>query len=60
MFNVKISLGLLLVTGMTTEATGGCELTELVTDHILSNVDRDKFVTVMNCNSVSHEVRGNH
>ena len=45
---------------MSTEATGGCELTELVANHVLSNVNRDKFVTVMNCNSVSHEVGGNH
>ena len=45
---------------MTSEATGGCELTELVAYHVLSNVDRDEFVTIMNCNSVSHEVRGNH
>ena len=45
---------------MSTEATGGCKLTELMANHVLSNVDRDKFITVMNCNSVSHEVRGDH
>ena len=47
---------LFLITGMATELTRGRELAELVSDHVFSNVNRDKFVTVMNCNSVSHEI----
>ena len=42
---------------MTTEATCEGELSEAVTHHVLSNVHGDKFVTVMNCDSMTHEVR---
>ena len=48
---------LLAVAGMSTETTCRRELTEFVSDHIFSDVNRDKFVTVMNCHCVSHEVR---
>ena len=56
-----LSLALLLViTSMTAKSTGESELTKAMADHILGNVDRDKFVTVVDCNCMSHEIRGNH
>ena len=45
---------------MSAETTGRCKLTELVTNHVFSNINRDKLVSVMNCNGMSHEIRGNH
>jgi hypothetical protein len=42
---------------VSTEATGWRELTELVTNHVLSYIDRDEFVTVMDSYSVTYEVR---
>ena len=51
---------LLLVTCMATETTRGRELTQLVSYHVLGNVDRDELVTIMNCNCMSHEIGGNH
>jgi hypothetical protein len=55
-----VAARLLLVTSMAAETTCGSELTQLVAYHVLSNVNRDKFVTVMNSYSVSHEIRGDH
>jgi len=48
------------ITRMTSKASCGAKLSELMSNHILSNVNRDKFISVMNCNSVSHKFRGNH
>ena len=45
---------------MTAKSASESKLTELMTNHVLSNVNRDKFVTVMDCNSVPHEIGGNH
>ena len=55
-----VCLSLLLITGMAAETACKRELTKLVADHILSNVNRDKFVSVMNCNSVSYKIRRDH
>ena len=51
---------LFLVTGMTAKLAGGCELTELVTYHVFSNINRDEFVSVVNCNGMTHEVGRYH
>ena len=51
---------LLVVARVTAETTGWSELAQLVAHHILGDVNRDKFITVMNCNSVSHKIRGYH
>ena len=51
---------LLLVAGMATETARGRELAQLVSYHVLGDLDRDEFVTVVNCNCMSHEIRGNH
>ena len=45
---------------MATETTCRGELTELVSYHVLSNVNRDEFISIVNCNCMSHEIGGNH
>ena len=45
---------------MTAELTSGSELTELVSNHVLSNVNRNKLITVVHCYGMSHEIGGNH
>ena len=42
---------------MTLEGTGGCKLAELVTDHILSDVNRNVLLAVVNGDGVTHEIR---
>ena len=51
---------LLVVAAVAAEATCVGELTEAMAYHVLGNVNRDKFITVMNCNSVAHEIGGDH
>ena len=55
-----LTLSLLSVTRVTAKATCWSELSKLVANHILCNINRDKFVTVMNCNSMSYEIRRYH
>ena len=45
---------------MTFECAGRGELSELVPDHLLRNVNRDKLVSVMDGDRVADEVRGDH
>ena len=45
---------------MTSEVAGRSELAQLVTHHLLSNVNRNELVSIMNCDSVADEVRGDH
>ena len=45
---------------MASESSGGCKLAELVADHVLSYINRNKLIAVMNCNGVANEVRGDH
>lgn len=45
---------------MTTEGTGGRELSELVADHVLRDEDRDELVPVVNGNRMTDEVRADH
>ena len=42
---------------MALEGTGGCKLTELVTNHILDNVYRNVLLAVVNGDGVTHEIR---
>ena len=51
-----VSLSLPFVSGMSAEPACGGELSEFVSHHVLGDVDRYEFVSVMNCNSVSHEI----
>ena len=48
---------LLSVTRVTTEATSWRKFSELVSYHVLCDVNRDEFISVMNCNSVSHQIK---
>ena len=45
---------------MATEGASGSELTELVPYHVLGYVNGNKLVTIVHCDSVTHEVGGNH
>ena len=36
------------------------KLTKLVTYHVLSNINRNKLVSIMNCDGVTYKVRRNH
>ena len=45
---------------MASESSCWCKLTELVTYHILSNINRNKLVSVMNSDGVAYEVWGDH
>jgi len=45
---------------MASESSCWRKLTKLVTYHILSYVNRNKLVSVMNCDGVADKVRGNH
>ena len=45
---------------MTPEVAGGGELAQLVADHLLGDVNRDKLVSVVNSDSMADEVRGDH
>ena len=51
---------LLVVTRVAAESTGGRELAEFVSDHVLRNVNGDELVAVVNCDSVTYKVRGDH
>ena len=45
---------------MAFECTCRCKLTELVTNHVLSNINRNKLIAVMNCDGVAYEIRRDH
>ena len=51
---------LLLVTSMTAEPARGSELAELVSNHVLCNVNRNKLVTVMHSYGMTHEIGADH
>ena len=51
---------LLPVTRVAAKTTRGRKLAQLMANHVLGNVDRDEFVSVMNCHRMTHEVGGNH
>ena len=36
------------------------KLAKLVTNHVFSNINRNELVSIMNCDSVAYEVRGDH
>ncbi len=42
---------------MTSECTGRGEFAEFVTHHLLSYINRNELVSIMNCDSMSDEVR---
>ena len=45
---------------MASECSCRSELTEFVAYHVLSNVNRNKLVSIMNSDSVTHKVRRYH
>ena len=51
---------LLVVAAVTTEGACQGELAQLVTDHVLGDVDGDELVTIVNSEGVSNEIGRNH
>ena len=51
---------LFLFSTMTAEGAGRGKLTQLMTNHVLGNVNRYEFVSVMHCQGVTHKVGGNN
>jgi hypothetical protein len=45
---------------MSAEGPGGSELTQAVTNHILSDVDRHMAASIMDSNSVTYQLREDH
>ena len=45
---------------MASESPSRCELSKFVANHILSYIYRNELVSIMNCDSVAYEVRGDH
>ena len=45
---------------MTLECAGRGKLTQLVAYHVLSDINRNELVSVMNCDRMAYEVRRNH
>ena len=50
----------LLVAGVTTEGAGRGELAQLVTYHVLGDVNRNEFITIVHCESMADKLGGNH
>ena len=49
-----------IVARMAFESSGRGEFAKLVSDHVLSNVNRNELVPIMNCHCMADEVRGDH
>ena len=45
---------------MTSEDTGRSELAQLVAHHVLSHVDRDELVAIVDGDRLTDEIRRNH
>ena len=51
---------LFLVTCMATELTRRSKFSELVSNHVFSNINRNKFVSIVNCNGMTYKIRRYH
>ncbi len=45
---------------MASESTCRSKLAQLMSDHIFGNVNRNKFISVMNRNSMTYKIRRYH
>ena len=45
---------------VSSEYTGGGELTKFVADHVLSHIDGDELVAVVDSDGKTYEIRGDH
>ena len=59
-YRILRSCLLLLLTSVAAELARGSELTELVADHVFSDIHRDELVTVVDGNRVADEVGADH
>lgn len=51
---------LLTVACVSAECAGQGKLTKLMAYHVLSDIDRYEFVSIVHCDGMSHEVGRNH
>lgn len=52
--------GLFSVTCVAAEYACRGELAEFVSDHVFRYINRNEFVSVVNCNCMTYEIRRNH
>ena len=45
---------------MASERTRRSKLTQLVSYHILRNINRNEFISIVNCNGMPNKIRRNH
>ncbi len=45
---------------MATERTRRGKLAQFMSDHILGYKNRNKFISIMNCNCMAYKIRRNH
>ena len=57
---LMIAMVLLAVAGVATEGARGGELAQLVSYHVFRYVNRDELITIVNCDSMTYEIRRNH
>ena len=58
-FSKHLSL-FFLITGMASESTCRSKFAQLVPYHVLGNINRDKFISIVNCNGMPYKIRRNH
>ena len=56
----RLSCLFFLITCMAAECTCRCKFTQFVSYHVFCNVNRNKFISVMNCNCVPYKIRRDH
>ena len=49
-----------LVTSVSSESTSWSKFAQLVSYHIFGNINRNKFISIVNCNSMAYKIRRNH
>ena len=45
---------------MSSECTSWSKFAQLVSYHILGNINRNKFISIVNCNCMAYKIRRNH
>ncbi len=45
---------------MASERTRRSELTQLVSYHVFCNINRNEFISIVNCNGMPDKIRRNH
>ena len=56
----RLFLAFVLLACVSAENACRREFTQFMTDHVFSYINRDEFVTIMNCDSKSDKIRRDH